>query len=106
MSKTYRDKWRHKTKNPPSYLIDGGLFVRSLNPEDPYLVEWNKFWDSIPYKYNKGYGKNPSWYNRLTSSKPKRRQERDLLNLAKKTLPENLDAILWPMSRKPKWWYW
>lgn len=106
MSKTYRDRWNHKIKNPPTVTFNGKLFVRSLNSESPELVSWNKFWDSIPYQYNSHYNKNPSWYNSLTSHRPKRRIERDTLSLVKKTPLEDLDAIQWPMSRKPKWWFW
>lgn len=106
MAKTHRDRWKHKIKNPPTVYNAGILFTQSLRSEDPSLISWNQFWDNVPYKYNAHYNKNPSWYNSLTSHRPKRRIERDTINLVKKTPLEDLDEIQWPLSRKPKWWFW
>jgi hypothetical protein len=51
------------------------------------------------------YSGAPSWFTRLYSNLPKKREEKHLLQQATKD-PDNADGLIFPLARRPFAYYW
>lgn len=49
-------------------------------------------------------GHNPSWWDKLTYTRPRRAQERQLVY--RLMAGDDADGLAWPIDRKPNIYYW
>lgn len=68
----------------------------------------NRYTERIEFRDGKAHGKNmttPGWWNSLLNHRPNRRQARLTERLAAMN-PKAAGDLLWPLSRKPHWYFW
>jgi hypothetical protein len=58
--------------------------------------------DGKGHRYN---WSTPGWWNRLFHNRPRRRAEKVLLQRIKHN-PSLSDLAIWPVGRKPHWYFW
>ncbi len=52
------------------------------------------------------YYTTPSWFTRLYSNLPKRRESKHLCHEALKLSPEDTEGLIFPLDKKPSEYYW
>ena len=68
----------------------------------------NRYTEHKEFRDGKAHGWNmttPSWWNTLLNHRPNRRQARLAERLAAMN-PEASDGLMWPLGRKPHWYFW
>lgn len=113
MSRTYKDIRKYKKakfwdmywENKKSSSIHWYYTGLSQIDNDilPFILK-NKEFSNVEQVYT-NYSTAPSWWTHLFSNIPKRRQETSLIRKVL-TNPEEADALLFPLARKPFVYYW